>query len=192
MAFSEAQQAVLDLYRSFFSMRTQMAAGSSYQLTPRLGDIELWEDLRLGLNFFNTFPPIVTTYSFKDVYDASAQIKAQGGDPIAPENETGQSIYLTSILTCAMFYTGLRLQWFEAGKHFIYNDNGISITRDKQPKYQNVAAGNILVYISTVMPNLRRTLGFQRIHIAGSFSGLISMPRSLTRGLRGTRLGAGS
>ena len=190
--FSTEQQWFIDKYRSFFSMRTQMAAGSSFQLKTRLGDEELWEDLRLGLNFFNTFPPIITTFTFRDLYDASASSIATGQDPLAPENETDLSIYMTSVMMCAMFMTGVRLQWFEAGKHFRYNDNGISIERVKQPDYQNVVAGSIMQYISTVLLNLRKTLGFSRINIKGQFSGMISMPRSLTRGLRGTRLGAGS
>jgi hypothetical protein len=192
MAFSLEQQFFINQYRSFFSMRTQMAAGSSFQLKARLGDEELWEDLRLGLNFFNTFPPIITTFTFRDLYDASASSLATGQDPLTPENETDLSIYMTSVMMCAMFMTGVRLQWFEAGKHFRYSDNGISIERVKQPDYANVVAGSIMQYINTVLLNLRKTLGFSRINIKGQFSGMISMPRSLTRGLRGTRLGAGS
>jgi hypothetical protein len=90
-----------------------------------------------------------------------------------------------------MFFSGIRLQWFEAGKHFRYNDNGISIERVKQQDYQNVGSG-ILQFINAVLPGLRKTLGFHRIHILGQFSGMVSFPRSLTRGLRGTRLGIGS
>jgi hypothetical protein len=189
MAYSKEQQWFIDKYRSFFSMRTQMAAGSSFKLNARLGDEELWEDLRLGLNFFNSYPPITTTYSFKDLYDASAQATTQGVDPLAPESETALSIYMTSVFMCAMFMTGTRLQWFEAGKHFRYNDNGISIERVKQADYQNVVGSSVLQYITGVLPILRKTLGFDRIHVKGQFSGIVAFPRSLTRGLRGTRLG---
>lgn len=190
--FTTEQQFLIDRYRSFFSMRTQMAAGSSYQLKARLGDEELWEDLRMGLSFFNTYPPGITTTTFRDLYDASTQATAGGQDPLAPENETVLSIYMSSIMMCSAFMTLLRLQIFEAGKHFVYNDNGISISRDKQQNYQNILGGGVLAYITTLLPNVRKMLAFSSINIKGQFSGMISMPRSLTRGLRGTRLGAGS
>lgn len=167
-------------------MRVAAAAGSSYQLPARLGDTELWEDLRMGLNMFNSYPPITTTTRFSDLYAASAAAT----DPYSPDDETSLSIYITAVLMCAMFFTGLRLQWFEAGKHFRYNDNGISIERAKQQDYAAIGTG-ILQYISSVLPGLRKTMAFERISIKGQFSGLISFPRSLTRGLRGTRLGMG-
>ena len=191
MPWTTEQQYFIDSYRSFLSMREQKAAGSSFQLPTRLGDEELWEDLRLGLNMFNTHPPILTTYSFKDLYQASAQAATAGDDPMSPTSETSLSIFITSIHMCAMFFTGMRLQWYEAGKHFRYNDNGISIERVKQGDYQNIVASNILQYISTVLPLLRKTLAFERIGVSGQFSGMVSFPRSLTRGLRGTRLGFG-
>lgn len=190
MAFSTAQQYFIDRLRSMLSMRVSKASGSSYQLAAKLGDDELWEDLRNGLAFFNTFPPVITTYSYRDLYDASAQTEQSGGDPFAPETETTFSVLIGAVMNCAMFYSGLRLQWFEAGKHFRYNDNGISIERAKQADYQNIVGTNILQYISTVLPGLRKALAFDKVTIKGLFSGAISMPRSLTRGLRGTRLGS--
>lgn len=191
MAFSIAQQYFINLLRSQITHRYQKAAGSSFELNAKLGDEELWEDLRLGLNYFNTTPPIITTYKFADLYNASQQAADTGGDPMAPENESAQSILITSVMMCALFFTGLRLQWFEAGKHFRYNDNGISMERVKQADYQNIASANILQYMQTVLPNIRKSLGFQRLSIKGQWSSTISFPRSLTRGLRGTRLGTG-
>jgi hypothetical protein len=189
--YSEAQQFFINQLRSHLSMREQMAAGSSYMLDAKLGDDELWEDLRMGLNMFNTTPPIITSYTFADLYVSSAQASANGDNPFSPTSESGISVFMTTVIMCAMFFTGLRLQWFEAGKHFRYNDNGISIERVKQPDYQNVVGSNILAYLSTTLPLIRRSLGLSRFHIKGQFSGLIAMPRSLTRGLRGTRLGQG-
>ena len=189
-AFSDPQQFFINQLRSMISMRVLPAAGSSYQLPARLGDEELWEDLRLGLNMFNTTPPIISTYNFSDLYAASVQSSTNGEDPFSPNAETNLSIFMTTVLMCAMFFTGLRLQWFEAGKHFRYNDNGISIERVKQPDYQNVVGANILQYISAVLPLIRKTIAFERVHIKGQFSSTISFPRSLTRGLRGTRLGS--
>jgi len=189
--YSEAQQFFIDRLRSFLSMRVIPASGSSYQLNSKLSDDELWEDLRLGLNMFNTTPPIITTYSFNDLYSASSQAITRGEDPFAPTSETSLSIFMTTVLMCSLFFTGLRLQWFEAGKHFRFNDNGISIERAKQADYANIVGGNILQYLSTTLPMIRRTLALESIKPKGLFSGLISFPRSLTRGLRGTRLGRG-
>lgn len=191
MAFTQEQQFFVDQYRNFLSMETQKVAGSSFQLPQRLGDTELWLDLRLGLNFFNSYPPIITTFRFKDLYNASLQASNNGLDPIAPENEDSTSIYMHAIFMCAMFYSCLRLQWFEAGKHFRYSDNGISIERVKQADYANIAGGSVLQYITQVLPNLRKVLGLSRVSIKGQFSGMVAFPRSLTRGLRGTRLGSG-
>ncbi|MFA5724151.1 MAG: hypothetical protein WC979_07895 [Candidatus Pacearchaeota archaeon] len=188
MALSIEQQYLVNLLRSMLSMRVTAASGSAFQLPSKLSDVELWEDVRLGLNMFNTTPPIITMYSSKDLYDASSIATASNGDPLSPETETLASIFNTSVMMCAMFFTGLRLQWFEAGKHFRYNDNGITLERVKQQDYQNIGTG-ILQYISTTLPAVRKTLGFKRIGIKGQWSGTISMPRSLTRGLRGTRLG---
>jgi hypothetical protein len=189
--YSTAQQFFINQLRSMISMREQKAAGSSYVLNTKLGDDELWEDLRLGLNMFNTTPPIFTSYSFADLYSASASAEANGDNPFSPTSENSLSVFMTTVLMCAMFFTGLRLQWFEAGKHFRYNDNGISIERVKQPDYQNVVGANILAYISTTLPLIRKSLALTNFHIKGQFSGLVAFPRSLTRGLRGTRLGMG-
>ena len=191
MALSTEQQYLVDLERSMLSMRVTAASGSSFILPSKLSDTELWEDVRLGLNMFNSYPPIFSIYSSKDLYAASLQATTSGGDPVAPENETYASIFTTTVMMCAMYFTGLRLQWFEAGKHFRYNDNGVSIERVKQADYQNIVGGSILQYITTVLPLIRKTLAFKRVPIKGQWSGTISMPRSLTRGLRGTRLGRG-
>lgn len=189
MAYSVAQQFYIDQLRSQLSMRLSPASGSSFILPAKLGDEELWEDLRNGIQFFNSYPPVLTTYSFKDLYAASQTTLDSGGDPLAPESETAVSIYGSAILICAQFFTGLRLQWFEAGKHFRYNDNGISIERAKQADYQNIVGSNILTYITSTLTVLKKSIGLQNVYPKGLFSGMVSMPRSLTRGLRGTRLG---
>jgi len=190
MALSIEQQYLVDLLRSQISMRLTAASGSSYVLPAKLGDAELWEDVRLGLNMFNTTHPIITTYSSKDLYDASAAATTNGLDPLAPENETFASVFTTCVIFCGLFFSGQRMQWFEAGKHFSYSDNGITLTRDKQQKFQSAGAG-ILQYVSTMLPLVRKTLGYSRLHIRGAWSGSIGLSRSLTRGLRGTRLGLG-
>lgn len=168
-------------------MRFQRAAGSSYELDARLGDEELWEDLRLGLMYFNSAPPTLTTYSYKDLYNASQREKEQGGDPIAPDSESVLSVLIGVVMLCAQFYVGLRLQWFEAAKHFQYNDNGISITRDRQPKYQAISSP--LLQEMARLSEIKRAITLRTFRMKGLFSGMISHPRSLTRGLRGTRLG---
>uniref|UniRef100_A0A7C3WX03 Uncharacterized protein n=1 Tax=Dictyoglomus turgidum TaxID=513050 RepID=A0A7C3WX03_9BACT len=191
MALSQAQQYFVDLLRSHLSMREVNAKGSSYKLSAVLGDEELWEDFRLGLNYFNTTPPVLTTFSSEDLYQVSKATISEGGDPNAPEREDIQSILITPVIMCALFFTGMRLQWFEAGKHFRYSDNGISIERAKQQDYANIVNGDILAYLNNQLLAIKKALGFKLLKSKGLWSGMISMPRSLTRGLRGTRIGFG-
>jgi hypothetical protein len=172
-------------------MRTTPASGSSYTLNAKLGDEEIWEDFRLGLNYFNTAPPVLTTFSSQDLYSASQTASDNGGDPNAPENEGLSSILETPVIMCALFFIGMRLQWFEAGKHFRYNDNGISIERAKQQDYANVTNGDVLTYLTNTLLAIKKTLAFTLVKPLGLWSGCISMPRSLTRGLRGVRTGFG-
>jgi hypothetical protein len=192
-AFTTEQQFFIKKLRSMLSMRFDTtAAGSSFTLPNKLGDEEVWEDLLNGLSMFNTWPPILTGLTLRDLYTASGQEAQQGGDPLAPEIDVGYSLMLMPVMMCAMFMTGIRLQLFEAGKHFVYNDNGLYIERKKQQDYANINGGSILQYLTASMTNLRKVIALERIHPKGQFSSMISFPRSLTRGLRGTRLGIGS
>jgi len=191
LILSTAQQSFVDLLRSHISMREANAEGSSYKLTAKLGDEELWEDFRLGLNYFNSLPPILTTFNSTNLYTASQRSSDGGGDSQAPATEDLNSILITPVIMCALFYTGLRLQWFEAGKHFRYNDNGISIERAKQQDYANIVNGDILAYLNNQLLAVKKVVGFTLVKPKGLFSGMISMPRSLTRGLRGVRSGFG-
>ena len=178
---SVEQQALVDLLRSRVSMRTQLASGSSFRLPGQLGNDELWEDVRQGINFFNTYPPIITTFTSKDIYAGA----------VNPTLETNESVLSAPIMMCAEFFVGIRLQWFEAGKHFEYNDNGISLMRKKQQDYAAIDNGSILSFINLTLPILKKVIAFNSVHPMGSFSSSIGFPRSLTRGLRGTRLGFG-
>jgi hypothetical protein len=188
--YSKEQQYFIEELRSLLTMRSQAASGSSYKLASILGDDELFQDLRLGLNYYNTLPPYLCTYSFKTLYSANAQQEnLENTEVTAPETENYESILITPVIMCSAFFTGLRLQWFEAGKHFRYNDNGISIERAKQQDYSSIVGGNILQYISQTLPMVKRMAGFKQVRIKGQFSGMVGMPRSLTRGLRGTRTG---
>jgi hypothetical protein len=172
-------------------MREANAEGSSYKLSAILGDEELWEDFRLGLSYFNSLPPMVTVINSDNLYSVSKSTEEAGGDPKAPEREDLQSILITPIIMCALFFTGMRLQWFEAGKHFRYNDNGISIERVKQQDYGNIVNGDILAYLNNQLLLIKKTVAFRMVKPKGLWSGMVSMPRSLTRGLRGTRMGFG-
>ena len=188
--YTTAQQYFINLLRSQLSMRITPAAGSAYTLYSKLGDDELWEDLRFGLNYFNTIPPIQSTLRFSDLYSANAQV-ASGSTSDNPDNENFSSIYETPVIMCAMLFVGIRLGMFEAGKHFRYNDNGISLERAKGQEYQNVLSSYILPYLTTALPLIRTTLAYSQLNIRGQFSGLIGFPRSISRSLRGTRLGSG-
>jgi hypothetical protein len=171
-------------------MRVTPAAGSAYTLFSKLGDDEFWQDLRLGLNYFNTCPPTQTIYRFSDLYTANAQV-SDGATSDNPDNENFESILISPILMCSCFFTLLRIQVFEAGKHFEFNDNGVSISRKKQQDYGNIAAGSVLQYITTMLPLIKTSQAYQNLNIKGQFSGLIGFPRSLQKSLRGTRLGSG-
>lgn len=187
MNLSSAQQYFVNLVRSQVSMRTTAAGGSSYTVSSRLGDEEIWEDVRLGLNYFNTLGPALTTFSLQDIYNQQQATVTAGGEEAAPETEDINSILITPIVMCALFYTGIRLQFFEAHKHFRYNDNGISIERVKQQDYANIVNGDILSYLTNVLPGIKKAISFRRLNPLHLFSGGISMPRSLVRSLRGVR-----
>jgi len=188
--FTDEQQFFITRIRSMLSMRYAPAAGSSFQLPSKLGDEEIWEDLLSGLNMFNIWPPNITSVTLRDIYNAYDQNKQNGGDPLAPTVDVGWSAVFGAIELCAVFYVGIRLQWFEAAKHFRYNDNGISIERVKQQDYANIVNGSVLQFLTGQMTNLKISLGLSMTQMKGQFSGMISFPRSLTRGLRGTRLGS--
>ena len=185
---------MVNQYRQFLSMNVVPLSGSAYNNASgsKLADEELWQDFRMGLQMFNASAPFMTVLSTNDLYNASAQASSSGLDPNAPENEDFSSILIQAVEMCALFFTLVRLQVFEAGKHFRFSDNGISIERVKQADYAAIAGGSVIQYITTVLPTLKKTLGMTTLRAIGNFSGLISFPRSLTRGLRGTRLGLGS
>lgn len=191
VVLNTSQQYFVDQMRTYFTAWGLPVSGSTQTLpSPRPGDAELWQDFYFGLSYFNTCPPIMTFYNINDLYAAAQRSINSGGDPNAPTTFGVVDVLVAPVILCAVFFTGLRLQWFEAGKHFMYNDNGIYIERKKQADYQNIVGGNVLQFvIGGQLKQLRQILGFWRINPKGQFSGMISYPRSLTRGIRGTRLG---
>lgn len=191
MALNIEQQFFVDMFRSFLSMRTTPAEGSAYILDAKLGDMELWDDLRLGINMFNTWPPSFTTLRYNDLYAPFKTATDNGEDILTGESTDLSTQMLAPIFMCSLFWTGVRLQWFEAGKHFEYNDNGISLMRKKQADYANIVGGSVLAYLSVQLALIKRSFKMQLIKPKGLFSGSVGFPRSLTRGLRGTRLGYG-
>ena len=193
ITLSVAQQYFVDLLRSQLSHRITPAAGSSMVLPARLGDIELWEDFRLGINYFNVLPPTLTVYTSQSLYNASQASENNGGESGAPAVEDLTSILSTPVIMCALFYSLIRLQLFEVGKHFQYSDNGINLTRDRSQKYGAVSNADVLSYLTTTLPLIKKTLAFSNLRPKGLWSGNVSMGMGSTlRGLRGTRLGFGS
>jgi len=150
-------------------MRVQNAPGSVFKMPDQLGDAELREDWYRGLSFFNSYPPITFGFSFAQLQDIP-------------------DVLVDPIWLCAEFHSSQRLQWFEAGVHFQYSDNGIVLTRDRQAKFAAANQGT-LNWISTTLKPTKMAYQMGTLTIAGQFSSVISFPRSLTRGLRGTRLG---
>ncbi|KKL74471.1 hypothetical protein LCGC14_2064570 [marine sediment metagenome] len=124
-------------------------------------DREILDFLQDSLNWWNSHPPGLTFHNFL-------------GIP-AP---------YYSIIEKGAVITGLTaLGVYEAGKHFIYNDNGISLTRDRSAKYAGIFGTLMQSYI-TSLKSMRTTYALDNVNIRGMFSSTTGFP-SLSRALRG-------
>lgn len=127
-------------------------------------DFELYEFLYQGMQMFNQWPPNATSYTLDNF-------------PTAIESP---------LFLCSLIHLLIGLEIREVGIHFNYNDNGLSFQRDKSGKYGAIL-GQIQGMLNGIMPNLKKQIGLDSLRIKGQFSGMVSMPRSLDRALRGTR-----
>jgi len=126
-------------------------------------DREILDYLQDSLNWWNSYPPAIT---FHDFY--------------------GIPTPYYSIIEKGAVITGLTaLGIYESGKHFIYNDNGISLTRDRSGKYAGIFAPLMQSYI-TNLKVMRTKYALDHVGIKGMFSSTTGFPRSLSRALRGT------
>ena len=126
-------------------------------------DREILDFLQDGLNWWNAYPPAITFHTFTGIPQPYWAIIEQGA--------------LINGLTALGIY--------EAGKHFIYNDNGISLTRDRSAKYAGIFNTMMQKY-STDLKAMRMKYALDHVNVRGMFSSTTGFPRSLSRALRGT------
>lgn len=125
-------------------------------------DREILDFLQDSLNWWNAFPPAITFHSFMALPTPYYSIVEEGA-----------------------VINGLKaLGIYEAGKHFIYNDNGISLTRDRSAKYAGIFGPLMQAYV-TNLKAMRTKYALDNISIRGMFSSTTGFPRSLSRALRG-------
>ena len=127
-------------------------------------DREILDYLQGSLNWWNAYPPALTFHLFTDL----------------------PSPYYAIIEEGAVIKALEALGIFEAGKHFMYNDNGISITRDRSAKYQAIWNGLLSNYVQH-LKSMRTKYALDHVNIRGLFSSTTGFPRSLSRALRGVQ-----
>lgn len=127
-------------------------------------DRELLDHLQTSLNWWNAHPPALTFHSFLDVPQPYFSIIEEG----------------------AVINSLVALGVFEAGKHFIYNDNGISLTRDRSGKYQAIF-GQLMSSYAQHLKMMRTKYALDHVVARGLFSSTTGFPRSLSRALRGVQ-----
>ena len=127
-------------------------------------DAELRTYIQNSIDQFNFFPPIVTSYNADTL----------------PEQ------YFGLIELGGVIWALIGLSILEAGKHFAYSDNGISITRDRSGKYSGIWTPLLTSYLS-MLEKTKKVMALSRLRMEGQFSSTVGYPRSLDRALRGVR-----
>jgi len=151
---------MLERVRSQMYMHQDM--GGYINKYPR--DRELLDHLQTSLNWWNAHPPAITFHTFLDVPQPYYSIIEEG----------------------AVINALVALGVFEAGKHFIYNDNGIALTRDRSGKYQAIF-GQLMTSYSQHLKAMRTKYALDHVVARGLFSSTTGFPRSLSRALRGVQ-----
>ena len=162
-SFDKATQKMLGRFRTYLMMWTQRYE-TIMASTNNMNDHELYLCLYEGLSFFNSYPPYQTKYTLENY----------------PETVEG------ILFLCATLFFLIGIEIFEVGKHFQYNDHGLSLIRDKSGKYSAIL-GQINSMLSQILPNMKKQIALSSIRMRGQFSSTSGMPRSLERALRGTR-----
>jgi len=149
---------MIERVRSMLYMHQDMGGFSNK--FPR--DRELLDYLQDSLNWWNAHPPAITFHSFIGIPTPYYAIVEEGA-----------------------VINGLKaLGIYEAGKHFIYSDNGISLTRDRSAKYTAIFNPLIQHYVAR-LKEMRVKYALDHVNIRGLFSSTTGFPRSLSRALRG-------
>lgn len=156
--------ALLDAMRSKLYMHLDAGGYRNKYLSDR----EMLDYLQNGLDWFNAEPPLVTYFSFKSL----------------------PMVYYREIEMGAIIHALIGLEVLEAGKHFAYNDNGISITRDRSGKYLSIYQSLATAYQERIR-KVKQMYAFNHVGMRGLFSSTTGFPRSLSRALRGCSKFAG-
>jgi len=131
-------------------------------------DRELLDLIQNSLDWINAHPPALTSFTFSNV--------------------PAQFHYLLEMGTVILSLQALGI--YEAGKHFVYNDNGISLTRDRSGKYQGLYS-TIIAQYATLLKSVKTKYALDHVTMSGMFSSTTGYPRSLSRALRGVSKFAG-
>jgi hypothetical protein len=168
MDYTANEQSLIDSLRSTMSMRA--TGESAFVSAAKLSDEELYDAIRDAVDYVNGYPPpLAIAYT--------------------PDNIPATLIGPMKLI--AIFWCMVQLGIFEIGKHFQYNDNGISLGRDRSDKYMRIA-DSLLNQAEKMLQKLKLHFAFSNLGLRGQFSSTLSVPRSLLRGLRGTRQGSGN
>ena len=150
--------ALLDAMRSKLFMHLDAGGYRNKYLSNR----EMLDFLQNGLDWFNAEPPLVTSFTFKNL----------------------PTQYYRIIELGAIIHALIGLEILEAGKHFSYSDNGISITRDRSGKYLSIYQSLTQSYLEE-LKRIKQMYAFNNVGMRGMFSSTVGYPRSLSRALRG-------
>jgi len=150
--------ALLDALRSKLYMHLDAGGYRNKYLSNR----EMLDFLQNGLDWFNAEPPLITSFTFKNL----------------------PTQYYRVIELGAIIHALIGLEILEAGKHFSYSDNGISITRDRSGKYLNIYQSLTSSYLEE-LKRIKQMYAFNNVGMRGMFSSTVGYPRSLSRALRG-------
>jgi len=124
---------------------------------------EILDLMQNSLDWINAHPPHLTSFDYITLPDSF--------------------IYLLEMGTVILALQALGI--FEAGKHFVYNDNGLSLTRDRSAKYMALY-GAILQQYAKNLKDTKTIYSLNSVNMKGMFSSTTGYPRSLSRALRGT------
>lgn len=127
-------------------------------------DAELRTYIQNSIDQFNFYPPKITSYTAVTLPEQYHAVIEMGG----------------------LIWALIGLTVLEAGKHFSYSDNGISITRDRSGKYQSIWTPLLTAYFQ-MLEKLKKVMALSSLKMEGQFSSSTGYPRSLDRALRGVR-----
>jgi hypothetical protein len=150
------------------NLRTHLAMEASgsvslYRLRRRFTDPELEVFLEGALSDWNMESP-TTNHTFDTFPSSHSSILMMGG----------------------MIWALLTMQVFEAGKHFSYSDGGITINRDRQPKFGSIEVHMAQRY-GEHLRRMKYLYGLSTLGVRGQFSSVTRIPRNLQRAMAGVQ-----